>query len=634
MRRRQRSEASKNDASKSEASTGTGSRKPAADAANLHAAEYLLQQVDAKNLLWFRRAFAVGTAIDSVVCFHREEFVDYFDSPGRIHFDYPWPLPSVQPLPASAMRWLPCVSVAFAALFASGAAPRCGLVSFTLLAGYIFLVDAARYVNHYYLYVLVGTLLSIAAIDGDGQSRTRRLHLWLLRAQFTIIYLYGGLAKCNWEWLLRQEPLRTYLRQATRPGRLLHAPVASALIGSEWFISSAAAFALAYDLMIGFALWRRRWLWPCIILSSLFHLTNGVLFNTIGSFPYVSLASTCLFLTPSSVTLSSSVNSPGRPATTLETSLSLRVIPPRSVGGRARLACAMLWLGAQALLPLRHHLLSTDVSWTKLGNEFSWRLMSETCDGWVSLTIVDPASGRHFQTHPHSSSAPVTLTAHAIQQLLASPTILEQYIQAEVDAASRALSLSAPPSASPSTRYGPLPPRPLHVFAECWKSINGRPFQRWCDPSFDWPSLANRSRSRGQWMEHPPWMLPHRALGSFGAPSGADVAASAAAAQWRARGYSVEMFTDGAGRPAHRDRIVRSSGYSDARLLCTYGACSLQHELPESPRGELASLPGVAVLQAGEWAQLRIGGYYSVGSASTAAHAAAAPWSSWLYVMK
>ena len=353
--------------------------KSAADAASLHMAhaEYLLQHVDAKSLLWFRAAFAVGTSIDAIVCFRREEFVDYFDSPGRIHFDYPWPLPAVQPLPGDAMKWLPCASVAFAVLFGTGAAPRCGLVSFTLLAGYIFLADAARYVNHYYLYVLVGTLLSVAAIDGDGQRRTRRLHLWLMRAQFTIIYFYGGLAKCNWEWLLRQEPLRTYLRQSTRPGRLLHSPIASALLGSEPFIVSAAAFALLYDLAIGFALWRRRWLWPCVVLSALFHLTNGVLFNTIGSFPYVSLASTCLFLTPSCVVdASSSVapprhDSPGRPAATPETkeAPSLRVVPARSGGGRARLACAMTWLVAQALLPLRHHLLSSDVSWTKLGNE-------------------------------------------------------------------------------------------------------------------------------------------------------------------------------------------------------------------------------------------------------------------------
>ena len=78
-----------------------------------------------------------------------------------------------------------------------------------------------------------------------------------------------------------------------------------------------------------------------------------------------------------------------------------------SASKRLQLGLASAWLLAQALLPLRHHLHSSDVSWTKLGNEFCWRLMADTTDGWISLEIVvedaATASPRVFNAHPSSN---------------------------------------------------------------------------------------------------------------------------------------------------------------------------------------------------------------------------------------
>ena len=41
----------------------------------------------------------------------------------------------------------------------------------TLAQSYLFLCDAARYVNHLYLYVLLSTLLLVAAADAPRGSR-------------------------------------------------------------------------------------------------------------------------------------------------------------------------------------------------------------------------------------------------------------------------------------------------------------------------------------------------------------------------------------------------------------------------------------------------------------------------------
>ena len=39
---------------------------------------------------------------------------------------------------------------------------------------------------------------------------------WELRAQFSLVYAYGGLAKCSSEFVVRGEPLRTYVLAALR----------------------------------------------------------------------------------------------------------------------------------------------------------------------------------------------------------------------------------------------------------------------------------------------------------------------------------------------------------------------------------------------------------------------------------
>ena len=173
----------------------------------------------------------------------------------------------------------------------------------------------------------------------------------------------------------------------------------------------------------------------------------------------------------------------------------------------------------------------------------------------------------------------MTLTSHSIRQLLASPGNLQQYIVAERAAAAKALlggtlgsEASAernrfrPGGASNHGRGG----RRLSVHAECWKSVNGRPYQRYCDPTFDFGGQDGPDAPLSVGSMSPRWMLP-RLQGPWGAPSEADVAADAAANEWRARGYTAEAFVDAPGRPPWRDTILHSSGYREARVLCTHG---------------------------------------------------------------
>lgn len=596
-------------------------------------AEFLVERVHCTGLRVFRCVFAAAMAYDAGVIIWRAELDDYFADPTRLHGRYGWPLPSVTPLSIVYMRRLPHLFIASAVCF--GLSPRAwlravGLLTFVLSWGFLFLCDAARYVNHYWLYLLVAILLlriTCEELDVDGtpkssgrRSSCRRVSLWTLRAQFTIIYLYAGLAKCNAEWIVRGEPLRTYLAMATADGRIL-SPLRGVL-DAEALIAGGAAFSLFFDVSVGFALWRRSWFAPAAALAAFFHLSNAVIFHTIGSFPFVSLASCALFLPESAIVARATERGRGR----------------LQGGGRSALIFSAAWVLWQALLPLRHHAHSSDVSWTKLANEFGWRLMADTTDGWVSLDIVvlpglvaeqhSISPARVYPAHPSSNGgAPVTLTSHAIRQLCAMPHLLEQYIAAE-HAAARA-ALGEPPA--------------LQLYAECWKSVNGRPYQRWCDPTFDWATAVPRAveatpRSIAALPYalassllglggRPAWMLA-RDVGPWGAPSAADVAAQDVAQRWRARGYTVEAFSDAPHRPPWRDRILRSAGHREASLLCTFGELKLRADAPtrwvpsdpEEPNLIVSMLPG-------KRAELQIGRWHSIQNVGGGA-------ASWLYAMR
>ena len=259
-------------------------------------ASYLLQPVRAIGLCWFRRAFALAIVYDSVRLAQRGELEDYFAPAGRMHFTYGWPLPTPPRLATEHIVRFPWIICLSAAGFGAGILPRLCLATFIVAYWWLFLSDAVRYVNHYYLYALHGILLLVAARRGSDGAACRRVDLLALRAQWTIVYFYAGLAKCNAEFVLRGEPLRTYFAMAVAEGRPLR-PLLHGLLDTELSVAFGVAFAIVFDLLAGFALWRPRWVWPVTAVAATFHLANSlVIFNTIGSFPYVSLAASLLFM--------------------------------------------------------------------------------------------------------------------------------------------------------------------------------------------------------------------------------------------------------------------------------------------------------------------------------------------------
>ena len=85
---------------------------------------------------------------------------------------------------------------------------RAAMILFFLGFTYIFLLEQALYLNHFYFISLLSFLMIFVpahhALSVDAHrspelrsETTPAWSLWMLRAQIGIVYFYGGLAKLN-----------------------------------------------------------------------------------------------------------------------------------------------------------------------------------------------------------------------------------------------------------------------------------------------------------------------------------------------------------------------------------------------------------------------------------------------------
>lgn len=114
----------------------------------------------------------------------------------------------VQGLPGPAMTAFFHFQAALAFCIWLGLFYRVAILLFTLGFAYIFLIDKANYLNHFYLIFLVSLLMNFVpchrALSLDAlrrptiaSDRAPSWTLWMLLLQQSIVYVYGALAKMN-----------------------------------------------------------------------------------------------------------------------------------------------------------------------------------------------------------------------------------------------------------------------------------------------------------------------------------------------------------------------------------------------------------------------------------------------------
>lgn len=174
---------------------------------------------------------------------------------------------------------------------------------FFLAFTYVELIDKSNYLNHYYFITIMAGLMvfmpahryfSLDERLGLVKTQTH-IQQWLLGAlklQLGIVYFFAGIAKINYDWLVRAMPLKLWLPAHSS------LPLVGGLFTKTWVAHAFSWFGALYDLFIPFALLIKKYRVLAYSMVLGFHLITGYLFQ-IGMFPYIMILATLIFFSES-----------------------------------------------------------------------------------------------------------------------------------------------------------------------------------------------------------------------------------------------------------------------------------------------------------------------------------------------
>jgi vitamin K-dependent gamma-carboxylase len=433
------------------------------------------EPVDIASLVFFRIAFGLLMILEVGRYFVHHWIATQWLEPRFLfkYYGFEW----IRPWPGIGLYIHWAALGVFALLIAIGFLYRISAAFFFVSYTYFFLLDEARYVNHTYLICLFSFLLIFVpanrAFSVDALLRPR-LHsesvpawgLWLLRAQMGMVYFFAGVAKIAPDWL-RGEPMRTRMAKST------DFPILGRFFREEWAVYGASYGSLLLDLCIfPLLLWRRTRV-AAFCMAVAFHLINARWFP-LGIFPWLAIAGTMLFLSPS---WPRKITGLFRRGTAFHSRENYRL--PSSRAQSVILSCVGLYLSFQLIIPLRHFLSRGGIEWNCAEHRFSWRMMLVRQYTRAIFYVTDPNVGKTTQVNPRAflDSRQTAMLAY----LPDFPLQFAHYL------------------AKVMPRRGP---KPLKVEARIFLGVNSRKPELYIDPNVD---LGAEPRP---FLLRPRWLLP------------------------------------------------------------------------------------------------------------------------------
>lgn len=445
------------------------------------------------------------------------------------HFTW-WPFDWVRPYHGVGTYLTFAIIAAAAALVAVGLFYRAAAAVLWLGLTYWFLWDKTQYINHHYLSVLIAFLLIFvpanAAYALDGRRKPRlpsptvpAWSLWLIRFQVGVPYFFAGLAKLNFDWLVRGEPLRTWMANNT------DFPLFGRFFTQEPLVRAFGWGSTVFDLTVPFLLLHRRTRAPAFAVALAFHLMNSRLFG-LGMFPWLMIVATTIFFAPDWPRRMADVlrRGPNRKRAVVVAGFgfgfAIGAVLPRGFSGvmaviagfgvavlffhllptrprrpaapspapadastpgaplrRLLVAFLAIWAAVQILLPLRHFVIPGNANWTEDGNRFAWHLLLKDSRVRFSVLVTDRATGERWEEN-------VRRHVERIQEMrLKTPDMFLQLAH-WIDS------------------YHEERGRDVRVRVRVVKSMNRRPFQPFIDPTVD------LTKVRGPYVPPADWVVP------------------------------------------------------------------------------------------------------------------------------
>ena len=371
----------------------------------------LFNPIDISFLVVFRIGFAV-IMFWEVIRYWRHDWIRAFYIEPEFYFKY-YGFEWVQPWPGDGMYYH-FIALGILAIFIGiGFLYRISAILFFLAFSYIFLLDQARYLNHFYLVILISFLLILLPAHRNFSVDTKlwpkrqsntvpAWSIWILRLQFEVLYIYAGIVKINHDWL-NLEPLRMWLSMRA------DMPVVGFIYTQDWAIAIAAyGVILLHVVGAPLLLWKRTRL-AVFIIYACFHLLNHFTFN-IGIFPWLTLFGTLVFFDPDwpkqvANKLSCFFNHEKFKTTSTNSGSDSTLTPleRQNIATQNLLLIFIgVWLSFQVLFPLRHLLYPGNVSWTEEGHRFAWQMKLRDKKGFADFTILDPVSKQSWYIEPEA----------------------------------------------------------------------------------------------------------------------------------------------------------------------------------------------------------------------------------------
>ncbi|PWL29271.1 HTTM domain-containing protein [uncultured Roseivirga sp.] len=343
----------------------------------------LFQPIDNSFLVLFRILFGAIMFWEVTRYFRYGWIYRYWMEP---YFNFSYAPFNFHPLPGDGMFVLWLVLGLLAICITIGLFYRISATLFFLLFTYTYLLEQARYLNHFYLVILISFLMIFLpahrnfSIDMRIGKRIRTplaplWTLWLIRFIIAVPYFFGGVAKLNPDWL-QGYPLAIWLNPDF--------PILGQYFEEQWMVLFISYAGLLLDLLIvPFLIWRKS-RWPAFIFITLFHLMNSQLFS-IGIFPWFMIGATTMFFPPSwprkaLQMISDKVKSLSSEELTLYSE-------PSSSRKKLVLWALGLFVAIQVFLPLRHWLIPGNVHWTEGGHRYSWHMKLRSKDGQTTFIL-------------------------------------------------------------------------------------------------------------------------------------------------------------------------------------------------------------------------------------------------------
>lgn len=361
------------------------------------------------------------------------------------------------------------VLAVLALMIALGLYHRIAAALFALGFLYTQLIDVTNYLNHNYLVVLLAVQLALLPANAlwslDARAgRIRRTtvpawHVWLLRFQISVVYVFAGLAKLKVDWLLHGQPLNLWLTART------DTPVVGGWFGEPGVALAMSWAGFLFDTTIPLWLsWARTRVVAYVALVA-FHSITGYLLN-IGMFPFIMTTSALILCSPSWPR-----HVLARIGRRSEPVIDLAPVPPPRRAVRYAIAAHVV---LQLALPLRHVIYPGDVLWNEDGMRFAWHVVVREKQGSVTF-VARFATGKRLEIPPRKY-----LTARQEREMAGQPDLILQLAH-EIgrDLARRGY-------------------RDFTLHAETRVSLNGRAPRALIDPDVD--LLAIDDRGERDWV--------------------------------------------------------------------------------------------------------------------------------------